>query len=72
VSKTRKLFQIRHHPNDGACSGRQVGHKARLVPRYCAQRIASRLRRSGAFITIDPIIVNVRPAQAAYLDHRYP
>lgn len=69
--KTRKLYQIRHHANGGLWSGRQVGHKARLLPRAAAVRIAKRLRKSGLFITCDPIMVNVTPEQAAYLDARY-
>ncbi|HWU71829.1 MAG TPA: hypothetical protein VN017_10800 [Pseudoxanthomonas sp.] len=69
--KTRKLYQVRNHANGGLWSGRQVGHKARLLPRAAAMKIAKRLRKSGLFITIDPIMVNVTPEQAAYLDRRY-
>lgn len=69
--KTRKLYQVRHHANGGLWSGRQVGHKARLLPRVAAMRIAKRLRKSGLFITVDPIMVNLTPEQSAYLDARY-
>lgn len=69
--KTRKLYQVRHHANGGLWYGRQVGHKARLLPRAAAQRVAKRLKAAGLFITIDPITVNVTPEQAAYLDRRY-
>jgi len=69
--KTRKLYQVRNHPNGGMSSGRCVGHKARLLPRTAAMRIAKRLRKTGLFITVDPIMVNVTPEQAAYLDARY-
>lgn len=71
MSKTRKLYQVRNHPNGGLWSGRQVGHKARLLPRAAAMRIAKRLRKSGLVITVDPIMVNVTPEQAACLDRRY-
>ena len=69
--KTRKLYQVRHHANGGLWSGRSVGHKAKLLPRAAAMRIANRLRKSGLFITVDPIMVNITAAQAAYLDARY-
>ena len=69
--KTRKLYAVRNHPNNGAWSGRTVGHKSRLMPRATAARVAKRLRKSGLFITIDPIVVNVTPEQIAYLDRRY-
>lgn len=69
--KTRKLYQVRNHGNGGLWSGRQVGHKARLLPRGAAMRVAKRLRKSGLFITCDPIMANVTPEQAAYLDRRY-
>lgn len=69
--KTRKLYQVRNHPNGGLSSGRHVGYKGRLLPRAAALRIAKRLRKSGLFITTDPITVNVTPTQAAYLDRRY-
>lgn len=71
MTKTRKLYQVRNHANGGMWSGRQVGHKARLLPRAAAMRIAKRLRKAGLFITIDPILVNVTPEQAVYLDRRY-
>lgn len=69
--KTRKLYQVRNHADNGLRSGRNVGYKCRLVPFHAARRIAKRLRASGLFITIDPIMVNVTQAQAAYLDQRY-
>lgn len=69
--KTRKLYQVRHHENGGLWHGRHVGHKGRLLPRAPAMRIAKRLRKSGLFVTCDPIIVNVTSAQAEYLDRRY-
>lgn len=69
--KTRKLYQVRHHANGGTWSGRQVGHKARLLPRAAAMRVAKRLRKSGLFITVDPILVNTTAEQRAYLDARY-
>ena len=69
--KPRKLYQIRHHANDGLWSGRQVGHKARLLPRKAALKIAKRLRKSGLFITVDPIMVNTTKEQREYLDSRY-
>lgn len=68
--KTRKLYQVRQTP-EGYSFGRTVGHKARLMPRAVATRIAKRLRRSGIDAMISPLIVNVTPAQAAYLDARY-
>lgn len=67
--KTRKLYQIRVHHS--GCFGRQVGHKARLLPRTAALRVAKRLRKCGLDISTDPILVNVTPEQAAYLDRRY-
>lgn len=69
--KTRKLYQVRNHPNGGLSSGRSVGHKARLLPRPVALRIAKRLRKAGLFITVDPIMVSTTPAQRAYLDARH-
>lgn len=69
--KTRKLYQVRNHPNDGRSSGKHVGYKMRLLPRAAAMRIAKRLRKSGLFITVDPIMVNLTKQQAAYLDARY-
>jgi hypothetical protein len=69
--KTRKLYQVRNNANSGLLSGRSVGHKCRLVPYAAARRIAKRLRASGMFITIDPILVNLTLAQASYLDRRY-
>jgi len=69
--KARKLYQVRNHANGGVFSGRQVGHKSRLLPRSVAARIAKRLRKSGLFITINPIMVNCTPEQCAYLDRRY-
>ncbi len=62
--KPRKLYQVRH-------DGRQVGHKARLLPRHAAQRVARRLKDAGLFVYIDPILVNVSPAEAANLARRY-
>lgn len=67
--KTRTLYQVRHHT--GRC-GRQVGHKARLLPRKAALRVSRRLTRAGLFITLDRVVVNVTPAQADYLKRRYP
>lgn len=69
--KSRKLYQVRNHANGGLFNGRAVGHKARLMPRKAASRIAKRLRKAGLFITVEPMIVNVTPEQAAYLDRRY-
>lgn len=68
--KARKLYQVRHHANGGLWSGKCVGHKARLLPRATALRVAKRLRKAGLFITCDPILVNLTPEQAAYLDRR--
>lgn len=70
-TKARKLYQVRHHGSDGLSMGRQVGHKARLLPSVAAQRIAKRLRRFGLFVTVDPIMVNVTHEQGAYLDRRH-
>jgi hypothetical protein len=67
---SRKLYQVRHHSSPGIF-GRQVGHKARLLPRTAAQRVARRLRRAGLFITLDPVTVIVTPEQAGYLARRY-
>lgn len=69
--KTRKLYQVRHHANGGLSSGRNVGHKARLLPRAVALRLAKRIRKSGVFVTCDAIMVNLTQEQAAYLDRRY-
>jgi hypothetical protein len=69
--KVRKLYQVRHHANDGLWSGRHVGYKGRLLPRAAAMRIAKRLKKAGLFITCDPVMVNVTLDQAAYLDRRY-
>lgn len=66
--KTRTLYLVRHH---ASTFGRHVGHKARLLPRAAAQRVAKRLRHAGLFITLDRIKVNVTPEQAAYLKRRY-
>lgn len=71
MTKQRKLYQVRNHGNNGLWSGRQVGHKARLLPRAAALRIAKRLRKSGLTITCDAIFVNVTKEQAEYLDRRY-
>ena len=68
--KTRKLYQVRQTPARHSF-GRTVGHKARLLPRAAAARIARRLRRAGVDAMISPLLVNVTPAQAAYLDARY-
>jgi hypothetical protein len=68
--KTRKLYSVRHHPS-GLVFGCNVGHKARILPRVAALRIAKRLRRSGLEITCWPIIVNVTAGEAADLDRRY-
>lgn len=70
--KPRKLYQVRHHPDNGARSGRHVGHKGRLLPRAAALRVGNRLSRAGLFITCDPITVNLTAEQAAYIDRRYP
>jgi hypothetical protein len=69
--KPAQLYQVRHHANGGLCSGRAVGHKARLLPRSAALRIAKRLRNSGLFITCDPIMVNTTKEQREYLAVRY-
>lgn len=69
--KTRKLYQVRNHEGNGALRGNQVGHKCRLVPYKAARRIAKRLRAAGLFITLDAMMINVTPEQAAYLDRRY-
>lgn len=68
--KTRKMYQLRNH--DGGRFGKQIGHKARLLPRGPAMQIAKRLRKSGLTISVDPIMVNTTPEQRAYLDRRYP
>ena len=70
--KPRKLYQVRHHANNGLWSGRHVGYKGRLLPRAAAMRVAKRLRKAGLFITVDPIMVNTTQAQRDYLDKRYP
>lgn len=69
--KTRKLYQVRNHSDNGTMSGKQVGCKCRLLPYIAARRIAKRLRASGLFITIDAIIVNCTKEQTDYLDKRY-
>lgn len=67
----RKLYQVRHHGNGGLLSGRQVGHKARLLPRAAAFRVAKRLRQAGLYVTCDPICVRVTHSQAMELHRRY-
>lgn len=69
--KERKLYAVRNHPMNGAWSGVTVGHKARLLPRKAAMKIAKRLRKSGLFITIAPLIINTTKEQRDYLDCRY-
>lgn len=69
--KARKLYAVRHHANGGLSIGRVVGHKARLMPRAAALRIAKRLRKAGLVITCDAVTVNCTPEQRAYLDRRY-
>ena len=69
--KRRKLYSVRNHGNNGLWMGREVGHKARLLPRKIAMRIAKRLRKSGLFITVDALHVNLTVEQCAYLDRRY-
>jgi hypothetical protein len=69
--KTRKRYMLRHHENNGRYHGKTVGHKARLLPRHVAARIAKRLRKFGLFTTIDAMHVNVTAEQAAYLGRRY-
>lgn len=69
--RARKLFQIRIH-RPGHTFGTQVGYKSRLLPRRAAARVARRLRESGHFVTIDPILVKLTLAQAETLDCRYP
>jgi hypothetical protein len=71
MTKTRKLYQVRNH-RAGYTFGQTVGHKCRLLPRAAAARVAKRLRRAGLDVSISPVSVNVTPAQAAYLDRRYP
>jgi hypothetical protein len=68
--KTRKLYQVRNY-RAGYTFGQTVGHKARLLPRSAAARIAKRLRRAGLDVKISPVTVNVTPEQAFYLDTRY-
>jgi len=70
TTKTRKLYQVRN-TRPGYTFGQTVGHKCRLLPRAAAMRVAKRLRRAGIDATISPLIVNVTPEQAAYLDRRY-
>lgn len=70
-NKSRKLYVVRNHANNGLCMGREVGYKARLLPRKIAMRIAKRLRKSGLFITVDAMIVNLTYEQSEYLDRRY-
>jgi hypothetical protein len=70
MTKTRKLYQIRNY-RAGYTFGTTVGHKARLLPRAAAARIAKRLCRCGLDVKISPIMVNVTPEQAYYLDARY-
>ena len=69
--KERKLYAVRNHPMNGAWSGVTVGHKARLLPRSAAMKIAKRLRKSGLFITIAPLVVNTTKEQRDYLSSRY-
>lgn len=69
--RKRKLYQVRIH-REGYVFGKQVGQKCRLMPRFAAARVASRIRRSGMMVTIDPVLVNVTHEQAAELARRYP
>ncbi|WP_298705968.1 hypothetical protein [uncultured Variovorax sp.] len=69
--RKRKLYQVRIH-REGHVFGKQVGHKCRLLPRVAAQRVASRIRRGGVMVTIDPVQVIATPAQVAELARRYP
>lgn len=68
--KPRKLYQIRNY-RAGYTFGVTVGHKARLLPRGAAERIAKRLRKSGLDVTIASMVVNTTPEQRAHLDRRY-
>lgn len=68
--KPRKLYQVRNY-RAGYTFGQTVGHKARLLPRAAAARIAKRLRQCGLDVKIAPVLVNCTPEQAAYLDRRY-
>jgi len=70
MTKTRKLYQIRIH-TFGHTFGKTVGHKARILPRNAAQRIAKRLRKSGHDVELFPMQVNLTVEQCAYLDNRY-
>lgn len=69
--RKRKLYQVRIH-REGYVFGKQVGHKCRLLPRFAAARVATRIRRGGMTVTIDPVLVNVTPEQSAELARRYP
>ena len=70
MTKTRKLYQIRIHTFRHTF-GKTVGHKARILPRNAAQRIAKRLRKSGHDVELFPMQVNLTVGQCAYLDNRY-
>lgn len=70
MTKARKLYQIRIH-TFGLTFGKTVGHKARIIPRNAAQRIANRLRKSGHDVQLFPMLVNLTAEQCAYLDNRY-
>lgn len=67
-SKTRKLFAVRIH----RCGifGVPVGHKARLLSRSAALRVARRLRRSGLDVTCDAMHVVTTSQQRDFLDRR--
>ena len=69
--KSRKLYEIRHY-RPGYVFGKTVGFKCRLLPRAAAMRVKKRLKAIGRDIEISPMIVNLTPAQCAYLDNRYP
>lgn len=66
--KSRKLYQVRVYC--GAIT-RQVGRKGRLLPRAAAVRVAQRLRRSGLFVTVDPMMINLTPLQSSAMDRRH-
>lgn len=68
--KTRKLYQIRIH-TFGLTFGKTVGHKARILPRAAAQRVAKRLRKSGHDVELFPMLVNLTADQCTHLDARY-
>ncbi len=73
MTKQRKLYQVRYFA--GGRFSKQVGFKARLVPRAAANRIAKRMRkaarRQGIEIQIAPVLVNCTAEQIAYLERRY-